>query len=84
MKVFLSVFPILIHQFFNVLQECVKTKAMQSVLAVRSVTEEEARAAVNRVFNRCYDDLEPVGRRLRRNSLDMQKAYMEASSYGYD
>ncbi|PSN36776.1 hypothetical protein C0J52_19397 [Blattella germanica] len=65
-------------------QECVKTKAMQSVLAVRNVTEEEARAAVNRVFSRCYDDLEPIGRRLRRNSLDMYKAYMEAPMFGYD
>ncbi|KAJ9595149.1 hypothetical protein L9F63_013557, partial [Diploptera punctata] len=64
-------------------QECVKTKAMQSVLAVRKVTEEEARAAVNRVFIRCYNDLEPIGRRLRRNSLDMEKAYLEATIYGY-
>ena len=69
---------------FVMLQECVKTKAMQSVLAVRNVTEEQARDAVNRVFSRCYDDLEPIGRRLRRNSLDMQKAYMEAPFYGYD
>lgn len=66
------------------LQECVKTKAIQSVLAVRNVSEEEARAAVNRVFNRCYADLEPIGRRIRRNSRDMYKAYMEAPYYGYD
>lgn len=61
-----------------------KTKAVQSVLAVRNVTEEEARAAVNRVFSRCYADLEPIGRRIRRNSLDMHKAYLEAPFYGYD
>ncbi|KAJ4432682.1 mitochondrial inner membrane protease ATP23 homolog [Periplaneta americana] len=65
-------------------QECVKTKAMQSVLAVRSVTEEQARAAVNRVFSRCYADLEPIGRRIRRNSTDMHRAYLEAPFYGYD
>lgn len=61
-----------------------KTKAVLSVLAVRNVTAEEAQAAVNRVFNRCYNDLEPIGRRIRRNSLDMYKAYMEAPFYGYD
>lgn len=66
------------------LQECVKTKAIQSVLAVRNVSEEEAEAAVNRVFSRCYADLEPIGRRIRRNSMDMYKAYMEAPYYGYD
>lgn len=61
-----------------------KTKAVQSVLAVRNVTEEVAQAAVNRVFSRCYADLEPIGRRIRRNSLDMHKAYLEAPLYGYD
>lgn len=56
---------------------------MQSILAVRKVSEEVARAAVLRVFDRCYNDLEPVGRRLRRNSLDMNKAYLEGPLYGY-
>lgn len=65
-------------------QECVKSKAMYSVMAVRTVTEEAARAAVNRVFSRCYNDLEPIGRRIRRKSLDMEKAFMEAPLYGYD
>ncbi|XP_033222145.1 mitochondrial inner membrane protease ATP23 homolog isoform X2 [Belonocnema kinseyi] len=59
-------------------QDCVKTKAMMSVLAVRKVCKEEARAAVERVFPKCYNDLEPIGRRIRRNSLDMHKAYLEA------
>ncbi|XP_063241770.1 mitochondrial inner membrane protease ATP23 homolog [Bacillus rossius redtenbacheri] len=65
-------------------QACVKTKAALSVMAVRKVTEEEARAAVDRVFPRCYDDLEPIGRRIRRNSLDMHQAYLESSLHGYD
>lgn len=72
--------------FFNIAethQNCVKEKAMQSILAVRKVSEEVARAAVLRVFDRCYNDLEPVGRRLRRNSLDMNKAYLEGPLYGY-
>lgn len=64
-------------------QNCVKTKAMQSVLAVRNVTKLEAIEAIERVFPRCYSDLEPIGRRIRRNSEDMYKAYQEAPYYGY-
>ncbi|XP_049804063.1 mitochondrial inner membrane protease ATP23 homolog [Schistocerca nitens] len=65
-------------------QECVKRKAAHSIIAVRNVTMEEARAAVNRVFPKCYADLEPVGRRIRRNSYDMHRAYMEGPMYGYE
>lgn len=65
-------------------QNCVKTKALASVLAVRRVTPEEGIQAIERVFPKCYKDLEPIGRRLRRNSTDMHKAYLEAPYYGYD
>lgn len=65
-------------------QICVKNKALASILAVRNVSKEEAIDAVERVFNKCYPDLEPIGRRLRRGSEDMYKAYAEASYYGYD
>lgn len=54
-----------------------------SVLAIKKVTREEAEAAVNRVFTRCYNDLEPVGRRIRRKSDDMHRAYREGHYYGY-
>jgi inner membrane protease ATP23 len=64
-------------------QNCVKTKALCSVLAVRKVTAEEALDSINRVFDKCYNDLEPIGRRVRRNSTDMQRAYLEAPLYGY-
>ncbi|KAG8227303.1 hypothetical protein J437_LFUL004852 [Ladona fulva] len=65
-------------------QECVKTKAMQSVLAVRKVSQEEAIAAVERVFDKCYADMEPIGRRCRRNSTDMHRAYVEGvHMFGY-
>nr|CAD7429533.1 unnamed protein product [Timema monikensis] len=69
---------------FSFTEECVKTKATRSVFAVRNVTPEEARAAVERVFPKCYADLEPVGRRIRRNSNDMHRAYFESPLYGYD
>jgi mitochondrial inner membrane protease ATP23 len=65
-------------------QYCVRTKALASVMAVRRVTLDEALASIDRVFPRCYNDLEPIGRRLRRNSTDMHRAYLEAPYYGYD
>lgn len=65
-------------------QTCVKNKALASILAVRNVSKEEAIDAIQRVFDRCYADLEPIGRRIRRGSEDMYKAYAEASYYGYD
>lgn len=65
-------------------QECVKRRAALSVLAARGVTTEEARAAVDRVFDKCYNDLEPIGRRIKRNTDDMNKAFLDAPFYGYD
>ncbi|ODM89657.1 Mitochondrial inner membrane protease ATP23 [Orchesella cincta] len=65
-------------------QECVKERAVRSVLAVRDVSHEEARDVVDSVFEKCYNDLEPIGRRIRRNSDHMQKAYWERKSMGYD
>lgn len=64
--------------------DCVKSKALSSVLAVRNVSKLEAVEAIERVFPKCYSDLEPIGRRLRRNSNDMYKAYEEGFYYGYD
>ncbi|KAL1140610.1 hypothetical protein AAG570_000540 [Ranatra chinensis] len=69
--------------FKNRHQECVKSKAIQSVLAVRTVTREEAKAAVDRVFTRCYRDLEPIGRRVKPNSTDAKRAHAEGFLYGY-
>ncbi|KAL6440555.1 hypothetical protein ACFW04_003215 [Cataglyphis niger] len=65
-------------------QNCVKEKAKFSIMAVHEVTAEIADAAIERVFTKCYNDLEPVGRRIRRNSDDMPRAYAEAHLYGYD
>nr|CAG4642008.1 EOG090X0CKN [Eurycercus lamellatus] len=74
--------------FFRIKQqhaECVKNKAKWSVMAVRAnMTEAEAKAAVDRVFDKCYNDLEPIGRRVRRNSTDMFRAYSERTNYGYE
>lgn len=64
-------------------QDCVKNKAVQSVLAVRKVSKEEAFEAVERVFSKCYRDLEPIGRRIKANSNDDKRAYAEGFLYGY-
>lgn len=64
-------------------QECVKNKAVASVLAVRNVSEREAVIVVERVFPKCYYDLEPIGRRLKRKLTDLDKAYEEGYYYGY-
>lgn len=65
-------------------QNCVKTKAYQSIIAVRDVTKTDAIDAIERVFTRCYNDLEPIGRRIKRSSRDIHKAYSEGYLFGYD
>ncbi|XP_014246513.1 mitochondrial inner membrane protease ATP23 homolog [Cimex lectularius] len=69
--------------FKNRHQECVKLKALQSILAVRKVSIEEAKAAIERVFPKCYNDLEPIGRRIKAASNDASKAHAEGFLYGY-
>jgi inner membrane protease ATP23 len=61
----------------------VKQRAVDSVLAVRDVSPGEAREAVDSVFEKCYADLEPIGRRIRRNSDDIRKAYSDRKTMGY-
>ncbi|CAG4911440.1 unnamed protein product [Colias eurytheme] len=64
-------------------EDCVKTKALYSVLAVRQIGKLEAVEIIEKVFPKCYNDLEPIGRRIRRNSDDMMRVYRDASYYGY-
>ncbi|KAL8577239.1 hypothetical protein ACOMHN_034265 [Nucella lapillus] len=63
--------------------QCVKSKALQSVLMVRNVPVEKAMMIVDSVFDKCYNDLEPVGRRPRKNSRDPERALLEGQYYGY-
>ncbi|GAB6022800.1 hypothetical protein CHUAL_006898 [Chamberlinius hualienensis] len=64
-------------------EECVKDKAVKSMVAVRKISAVEARPIVDSVFDKCYNDLEPIGRRVRRNSSDPDKCYFERRHYGY-
>lgn len=61
-----------------------KSKAVYSVLAVRkNINKAEAIAVVEKVFPKCYADLEPIGRRIRSGSADAEQAYAESKYYGY-
>ncbi|XP_046681001.1 mitochondrial inner membrane protease ATP23 homolog [Homalodisca vitripennis] len=64
-------------------QECVKSKAMWSVMVVRNLSMEEAHRIVEKVFPHCYNDLEPIGRRIKTGTADMDRAYHEGYFYGY-
>ncbi|XP_064605349.1 mitochondrial inner membrane protease ATP23 homolog [Liolophura sinensis] len=63
-------------------RECVKSKALLSVLMVRNVTEEKAREVVDTVFRQMLQDLEPVGRRPRKTTRDPERALYEGQFYG--
>lgn len=83
---FLSAYVQADADFFNIRQkhrDCVKTKALYSILAVRQITREEAIAVIEKVFPKCYADLEPIGRRIRRNSADMERAFADGKYFGY-
>lgn len=47
------------------------------------MSREEAWNIVERVFPKCYNDLEPVGRRIRRQSDHMDWAYRTRHDMGY-
>lgn len=53
-------------------------------MLVRPITVEEGIAAVKKVFDRCYNDMEPIGRRIRRSNVQADLAYSEAYLLGYD
>ncbi len=57
---------------------------MASILAVRKdLPREEAWNIVDKVFDKCYNDLEPIGRRIRRGSKHMDWAHRERFHYHY-
>jgi len=64
-------------------EECVKVKASWSVVAAKNVSIEEARKVVDQVYPQCSKDLEPIGRRIRRGSIDPVLALYEKHHYGY-
>lgn len=64
--------------------ECVADRATWAVAVVRKLDYVEARTIVESVFTRCYNDLEPIGRRLKPKSFDGELALSEGCLLGYD
>ncbi|KAI9575490.1 hypothetical protein GQX74_013600 [Glossina fuscipes] len=60
--------------YLNILYlwKCVKTKALASALAMRNMSRQAVIEVMERIFHRCYNDLE-------RNSPYKHRAYMEGS-----
>ncbi|RXM97544.1 Mitochondrial inner membrane protease ATP23-like [Acipenser ruthenus] len=57
-------------------EECVRDRALRSVLAVRKVSREEAEKAVDEVFESCFNDHEPFGR-IPHSKNDAKYAYRD-------
>jgi len=64
-------------------KNCVKRKALMSIMLARAVDEATATAAVERVFDKCYNDLEPFGRIPKTRTRDYEMAMEEGVYYGY-
>ena len=60
-----------------------KNKALQSVMLVRNVSKLEAMNVVDDVFDKCYADTEPYGRRCFKDMSRAYRAYDQARNY-YD
>ncbi len=63
-------------------EECVKSLATERLVKAMFVEESAARQAVDRVFDKCYKDLEPLGRRVH-NVRQGQLADGERTLAGY-
>lgn len=66
----------------NQQENCVKASAIEELEKVKFVPREKAEAAVEKVFDKCYKDLEPIGRRLQ-NKKEMDRAFAERYLFGY-
>lgn len=63
-------------------RKCVQNTAVEFLMKTRFVEEKIARAAVEKVFTKCYSDLEPIGRRVK-DMDDMKRAEREKFMFGY-
>lgn len=57
-------------------QDCVRGRAIRSILAVRKIGQEEAEKIVNEVFNTCFNDHAPFGR-IPHSKKDANFAYRD-------
>jgi len=63
-------------------QNCVRSVAVEALVKTKFVKKEVAGKVVDEVFDRCYADLEPIGRRAR-NGDDIKRAEDEKFLFGY-
>lgn len=59
-----------------VAQECVRSRALRSILTVRKVSREEAERVVDEVFDSCFNDHAPFGR-IPHSKKDAKFAYRD-------
>lgn len=57
-------------------QECVRSRALRSILAVRKISREEAEKIVDEVFSSCFNDHAPFGR-IPHSKKDATFAYRD-------
>ncbi|KAF3859102.1 hypothetical protein F7725_021501 [Dissostichus mawsoni] len=60
-------------------EECVRGRALRSILAVRKISAEEAQKIVDEVFDSCSNDHAPFGR-IPHGSKDAEFAYRDHES----
>lgn len=66
--------------------KCVRLKAVDTLAATGRVDQEKAAQIVDSVFDRCYNDLEPVGRRYAQGLQKIsaqERCYRQRHIYGY-
>lgn len=63
--------------------ECVRLTAIHNLVNTKFVDKATAEMAVNKVFCKCYNDMEPIGRRLQ-NSDEFEMPYRERYLLGYE
>uniref|UniRef100_A0A1A8G4I6 Mitochondrial inner membrane protease ATP23 n=1 Tax=Nothobranchius korthausae TaxID=1143690 RepID=A0A1A8G4I6_9TELE len=64
-------------------QECVRGRALRSILAVRKISREEAQKIVDEVFDSCFNDHAPFGRipHCKKDAKFAYRDYMNRSRY---
>eukprot|EP00092_Neocalanus_flemingeri_P061988 GFUD01074707.1.p1 GENE.GFUD01074707.1~~GFUD01074707.1.p1 ORF type:complete len:245 (-),score=59.70 GFUD01074707.1:19-669(-) len=61
---------------------CVRNTAIDYMIKTKFVKTEIAEKAVDKVFDKCYNDFEPIGRR-PLNPADIERAHNEKFLFGY-
>lgn len=66
--------------FKYISKDCVRYKAALSLQMVRNISEKQAYDIIDSVYDKCINDLEPFGRRVRSYE-DYQRAFAERNNF---